>query len=136
MTNRRVARILVIDAEETFRTSLRTLLAGAGYCAIVARDRADGLRRLRQERFDVVISDLFAPANDGLETIGEIRRLLPGTPIIATGGRAGLGPKAQAARNECHLRAARELGATHALMKPFEIAKFLALVQESLGRAG
>jgi CheY-like chemotaxis protein len=97
---------------------------------VIGRTDSDNSAR---SRFDLVISDLFAPANDCLETIGEIRRLLPDTPIVATARRAGLGSKAQAAQGERHLRAAKELGATHTLLKPFEIATFLALLRESLG---
>lgn len=113
-----------------FRASLQRLLEGAGYAVLAARAR-DGLRQLRQVRFDLAICDLFTPGKDGLEAIDEILRMFPDTPIIATAGCAALGPKAESAQSERRLRVAKERGAVHTLLKPFDIEKFLTLVRHT-----
>jgi len=128
-----VARILVIDDDAVFRASLRGLLEGTGH-SVVAPAWVEELRQLRRENFDLAICDLRTPGSDGLDALDEIMRTFPDTPIIATAGRAALGSRAEAAQSERSLRVARERGADYALLKPFDIEEFLALVRDSVAQ--
>lgn len=65
--------ILLVEDDETFRSFLRTILEDDGYEVKIAGDGIKGLRLLRQENFDLVISDLKMPGMGGLELFRETR---------------------------------------------------------------
>ena len=58
--------ILIIDDEESVRHSLSGTLSRAGYAVTAVASAREGLERLRQERFDVVLCDVRMPEMDGL----------------------------------------------------------------------
>ena len=127
-----MARILIIDDYEPFRSSTQDLLEAAGHRVTTAADGVVGVQQFQEGPFDLVISDLFMPNKDGLETIGDILRISPETPIISTTGyEASPVPHGDTIAAK-YLHAAREFGATHTLVKPFEPEKLLALVAECL----
>jgi two-component system response regulator AtoC len=66
-------RILLVEDDETFRDFLLTILADAGHEIRTADDGVKGLRLLRQESFDLVITDLKMPGKSGLELFRETR---------------------------------------------------------------
>jgi CheY-like chemotaxis protein len=69
----------------------------------------------------VVITDIFMPEMDGIETIDRIRAEYPDTRIIAMacGGE----------RKQDYLKVARQIGADATLAKPFATAELLQLVR-------
>jgi DNA-binding response OmpR family regulator len=123
-----MARILVIDDYEPFRASVKDLLEANGYDVAVAVDGEDGIRQFELQPFDLVLCDVFMPKKEGMETIRDLRQLTAGTPIISVTGRSD-------AFETDFLRMTRELGATRAITKPFEVDEFLALVRRCLAVA-
>ncbi len=67
-------RILLVEDDETFRGFLQTILEDAGHEVLTAADGIKGLRLLRRESFDLVISDLKMPGKSGLEVFRETRQ--------------------------------------------------------------
>jgi CheY-like chemotaxis protein len=61
--------ILLIEDEARLRDNLQTLLQHAGYDVSVAQNGAEGIRRLRHESFDLVITDLVMPEIDGFQVL-------------------------------------------------------------------
>jgi CheY-like chemotaxis protein len=118
-----VKRILVIDDDEDLREMILLILLGAGFDAQPARDGADGLARLRESAFDLMITDIFMPDQDGIETIAEVRRLFPEMKIVAMSGGG------KSSRAAGYLRTAMEIGANATLSKPFEQDDLLAIVR-------
>lgn len=80
-------------------------------------------RLLRQQRFDLVITDIIMPDGDGLELILELKRAQPSVPILAI---SGCGRHLQA--TDC-LKMARNLGARALLLKPFNREQMLAALR-------
>jgi DNA-binding NtrC family response regulator len=66
-------RILLVEDDETFRGFLQTILEDDGHDVQVAEDGVQGLRLLRRENFDLVVSDLKMPGKSGLELFRETR---------------------------------------------------------------
>jgi DNA-binding response OmpR family regulator len=122
------ARILVIDDYEPFRASVKDLLEANGYEVAVAADGDDGIRQFQLRPFDLVLCDVFMPKKEGMETIRDLRQISAGTPIISVTGRSD-------AFETDFLRMTRELGATRAITKPFEVDEFIALVRRCLAVA-
>ncbi|TWJ19759.1 sigma-54-dependent transcriptional regulator [Geobacter argillaceus] len=66
-------RILLVEDDQTFRSFLCTILEDDGHEVKTAEDGVKGLHLLRQEDFDLVISDLKMPSKSGLELFRETR---------------------------------------------------------------
>lgn len=132
---KQVARILVIDDDELVAKAILALLQSAGHSAVVAANGRDALRSLGQGLYDLVITDIFMPEVEGLETIRQIRRSGSAVPIIAMSGGPRATIMASAIDAVDHLEVARLLGADRAVSKPITRAKLLPVIDECLGAA-
>src|SRR5450631_2904874 len=74
-------RILLVEDDETFRSLLQTILEDDGHEVLTAEDGLKGLRLLRQESFDLVITDLKMPGKTGLELFRD-SKLDPNPPLF------------------------------------------------------
>jgi CheY-like chemotaxis protein len=120
-----MARILVADDGEDIREILRMMLSAAGYEVLVAPDGDSALTLMRAEPIDLIITDIFMPGKEGIETIIELRRDFPSVKIIAMSGGGQMG--------ELHyLEDAVKLGAVRSILKPFRADEILAVVREAL----
>ena len=123
---RAMACILVIDDDQDMRRLLRNALENHKYEVIEAADGVEGVRRWRERRPDLVITDLMMPGKDGLDTVFEMVSMQPGVKVIAmTGG----GWKEAIDR----LHDARLFGAVRTVAKPFTLAEMIRVVGEVLG---
>jgi PAS domain S-box-containing protein len=77
-------RILYIDDQPANLLSLESLLETGGYEIVTAQSGAEGLRRLLEQDFALVLLDVLMPGMDGFETASMIRerRQTKDTPII------------------------------------------------------
>ena len=76
------SRILVIDDEEAILESCRTILQDEGHDVEVASGGKEGLARLRQKSFDLVLLDLKMPGMTGLEVLEQAAPLDTGLVVI------------------------------------------------------
>lgn len=80
-------RILVVEDDPDIRQVLGELLAGEGFEVVEAGCGNEGLRRLHDERFDLVVSDYSLPGRDGTAMLREAARdgrLQDGRAILMT----------------------------------------------------
>ena len=119
-----MAQILIIDDEPNLRSTLRRTLHQAGHQVSEAGNGAEGIDSYERDPPDLVITDIFMPEKEGIETIIALHRADPDLPIIAIsgGGRSG----------GAVLSSAEKLGARHTLSKPFRGEQLLSAVSESL----
>jgi CheY-like chemotaxis protein len=122
-----MAHILIIDDEDQFRKMLRQMLERADYEVREAADGEQGLQLFRQQPVDLVITDIFMPEKEGIETIFELRRDFPDVKIIAISGGGRVGGLQ-------YLKYAEGAGADHVLIKPFERRELLQAIQDVLGK--
>src|SRR5512134_2727141 len=66
-------RILIVDDEESIRSSLRRLLDYKGYETLTAEDGPRALELLADKNVDVVLLDIKMPRMDGIEVLQKIR---------------------------------------------------------------
>ena len=88
-----MARILVIDDDEQVLDMLYESLTREGYDVLRASNGEEGLRLYRKEPVDLIITDLFMPEKEGIETIIELRQDFPDVKIIAISGGGRIGTK-------------------------------------------
>ena len=74
--------ILLADDDKEFRKAMKRVFEKAGYIITAAADGREALDALSDSEFDLIISDLRMPNLDGVELMGELRRLELETPII------------------------------------------------------
>lgn len=78
--------ILHLDDEPAIREILAASLTGLGYRVVSATNPTEAMHAARQERPDLLISDLQLDEGDGLETIAQVRTLHPGIKVIILTG--------------------------------------------------
>jgi len=120
-----MAKILVIDDEEQIRGLLKRVFQNQGHRVVTADNGAVGLKMMAQEPFDLVITDIFMPEKEGMETIIEIKRDYPVVKILAVSGGDSQGCD--------YLPMTKALGADASLNKPFSNEDIINLVNGLLG---
>ena len=81
-----MARILLIDDNDEFRTMLSAVLKQEGYVVIEAVDGREGATLYRHQKPDLIITDMNMPDKSGPELIFELQKEFPGVKIIAVSG--------------------------------------------------
>lgn len=82
MTQRKPARLLLVDDDPALLKLLGMRLTSEGYTVSTAESGAEGLRLLGREKIDLVISDLRMDEMDGMALFAEIQKAQPGMPVI------------------------------------------------------
>ncbi len=113
-------RVLVIEDNADLRDYLRLALGAQGYEVLTAKNGREALGYLNGHVVDVVLTDLFMPEMDGIETIAAVRRHFPKVRVVAMSGRPGVD----------YLKVARELGVARSLRKPFEMDELLNALKD------
>ncbi len=107
--------IILIDDEEKFAVMLHELLQGSGYEADYCLNPEEALVRIKQENYQLVITDYKMPQMDGAEFLQEARRINPDLPVIMISGLM----------NMPELIKVANIGVTLVLEKPFNIEDLL-----------
>ncbi len=117
--------ILIIDDDDILRKMLRRMLEEFGYSVTEAQNGKVGLKLYSQHPIDLVITDLFMPEREGLETILELKRIDPKVKIIAISGGGNQGDVSL-------LSVAEHFGALDTLVKPFDMKDLIQAVENAL----
>jgi two-component system sensor histidine kinase/response regulator len=120
----RSIRILVVDDELGIREGCRRALTPHGFEVEVAENAAMGLRKLRENRFDVLLLDIMMPGMSGLEMLQQVRQLAPDIIVIIITGYATV---------ELSVQAIHE-GAHDFIAKPFTSELLLQVINRELER--
>ena len=100
------------------------VVKSAGHEVTPAADGAEGLRLQQEKSFDLVITDLFMPVKEGVETISDIKKDFPNVKIIAMSGRSFQGHN--------YLPIAEALGVQVILNKPIPPADLIKAIDDLL----
>src|SRR5512146_790785 len=119
-----IGSVLIIDDEAAIRESLETLLEFEGYTVTSAETGEEGLDRLSETPFDLVLLDFALPDRNGLEVLAEIRSRDPQLAVIMI---TAYGTVDNAVR-------AIQGGATNFIQKPWDNEKLLADVRAAVAR--
>src|SRR6476661_2391238 len=82
----RATRVLVVDDNADARLTLQLLLEAEGYRVETAANGREALRVQRERPSQILITDLFMPVVDGLETLQQFRKEYPDMPVIVVSG--------------------------------------------------
>jgi DNA-binding response OmpR family regulator len=101
-------RVLVIEDNGDLRDYLRVALEGQGYEVRTADNGRTALPYLEDHAVDVVVTDIYMPEMDGIETLAMLQQRFPRVRVIAMSGKPAT-----------HVPVMQELGAAKVLKKPF-----------------
>lgn len=124
-----MAHILIIDDNDELRNIVKAAIEADGHTTATARDGVEGVQVFTDGRFDLIISDVFMPNKDGIQTIVEIREMDEEIPIITVSAGASFISASDTLDDAC------ALGANEVLTKPFAISELRAAVARQLAGA-
>jgi len=117
----RKAHLLIIDDEPNTLASLSRAFRLAGHDATVCDRPARALELVKNEQFDLILSDVVMPGKDGIALLEEIKSLGVTTPVVMMSGQAHI---------EMAVRATK-LGAIDFLEKPISTEKLLLTLENA-----
>ena len=79
-------KVLVVDDDPVIARSFDRVLSGKGYAVITARDGNEALRKLKDEKYDVVFTDIKMPGMSGIEVTERIKATQPWLPVVIVTG--------------------------------------------------
>jgi two-component system, OmpR family, response regulator len=115
-------KILIADDDPTIRLFLREVMKKAGYTVSVVADGKAALSKLKREKFDLVLLDVWMPKMNGLEVLSQVRQgpAPPKVIIMTTDGTP-----------DTVLRAAREQAYRY-VRKPIDPTQLVEIVRRAL----
>jgi len=116
------ANLLIVDDEANTLASLSRAFRLAGHEATVCDNAAKALELAKAQHFDLILSDVVMPGNDGLSLLEELKRQGVTAPVVMMSGQAHI---------EMAVRATR-LGALDFLEKPISRDKLMLTVDNAL----
>lgn len=116
------ARVLIVDDDPLLLETMRDILETEAFYVISAQTGEDGLRRIKEDTVDLVVTDIKMPGMDGIQLLHSIKTIDPDMPVIVITGFASV---------ETAVEAIRE-GAYDYVIKPFEVEKLFTLVRRAV----
>src|SRR5262245_34949392 len=96
------AKVLIIDDEEEIRESIELLLNSEGFSTDLAADGAEGIRKVEENFYDVVLLDLMLPGKSGMDVHRDIKRADPALPVVIITAMAGVESAVTAIKEGCY----------------------------------
>lgn len=117
--------ILVIEDEPDLLERLNSILTREHYTVTTASDGKEGLAKIWDDRYDLILLDIMLPHINGLEVLTELRAAGIQTPVLMLTAKGDINDKVTGLN----------LGADDYLAKPFSLAELLARVRALLRRS-
>lgn len=117
-----MARLLVVDDEPSIREFFEILLTREGYDVELVSNGSDALTRIRDQIYDLVITDLAMPEVDGMQVLEKVKELSPETLVLMITAFATTESAVEAMKK----------GAYDYLMKPFKVDEIRLLIRNAL----
>ena len=119
-----MAKILIIEDEAAIRRVLVKILSeeNSAYQVTQAEDGLEGIEKIKDEDFDLVLCDIKMPKMDGVEVLQAAKKIKPETPMVMISGHGDLDTAVQTMR----------LGAFDYISKPPDLNRLLNTVRIAL----
>ncbi|MGA0162981.1 MAG: sigma-54-dependent transcriptional regulator [Bdellovibrionota bacterium] len=120
-----MAKILIVDDEESVRRIISIQLKRLGHEAFEAPDGPEALEVLKNQSISTVVTDLKMPKMDGLELLQRLRKSHPEIPVIMMTAHGTIDTAVEAMKR----------GAFDYVTKPFNQADFLETIERAIRSA-
>ncbi len=115
-------RLLLVDDEEDFVSTLAQRLQIRGYEAAIASDGEEALNMIGHHTYDVLVLDLMLPGMSGLEVLQAVKRQVPDLPVIMLTGQGSTREGMEGMRS----------GAFDYMMKPVDLDELKEKIDEAV----
>jgi len=116
------SRVLVVDDQLSLAETIAEGLAERGFDAVASQSSVEAARRLGEERFDALVTDLRMPELDGLGLLSRAREVAPDCAVIVMTGFSAVDTAIESIRR----------GAYHYLTKPFRVDELALFLERAL----
>ncbi|TXB64116.1 sigma-54-dependent transcriptional regulator [Phaeodactylibacter luteus] len=120
-----MARVLIVDDEQSIRRTLRDILEFEKYEVEEAVDGMDALVKLKRAAYDVIIMDIKMPKMDGMEALERVQILAPDTPVVMISGHANIDTAVEAVKK----------GAFDFISKPPDLNRLLITIRNAMDKS-
>jgi DNA-binding NtrC family response regulator len=117
-------RVLLVDDEERFRTTLTKMLKAQGLEVTALGSGREALEELSKKAYDVMVLDVRMPDMDGIATLTEIKKIAPRIEVIILTGHASLDAAVEI----------MNLGGYDYLLKPCPVEDLMAKIESAYER--
>jgi two-component system nitrogen regulation response regulator NtrX len=119
-----MSSILIIDDEKAIRKTLSEILSYEGYKLEEAGDGEEGLKKIKEKDYDVVLCDIKMPKIDGIEFLEKAKELNPDIPIIMISGHGTIETAVEAVKK----------GAYDYISKPPDLNRLLITIRNAMDK--
>ena len=120
--SRRKGTVLIVDDEEEIRESIELLLTSEGVSTDTASNGEEGMRKIEENHYDLVLLDLMLPGKSGMEIQRDIKRVDPTLPVVIITAMGAI---------ETAVTAIKE-GSFDYVTKPWNNEKLLVIVRNAI----
>lgn len=124
-------RILVVDDEKTQRDILQAILKREGYRIVTVASGQDALEQLRQEEFDLILTDLKMQGLSGMELLEKVLELNPQQCVIIMTAHGTIDSAVEATRKGAFNYLEKPLDKEHLLFTLQRACEHVALIREN-----
>ncbi len=130
-----MAKILVVDDDPDMRLAIASVLKSRAYQVIEACDGEEALKKLREEKPDLMLLDLLMPKMDGFAVVKHLedcqKRGYPDIPVLVISS-----VREEASHRRYELELGRKLAVDDYIEKPIEPFMLLQRVEKLLSKGG
>lgn len=116
--------ILIVDDERSIRNSLKEILEFEKFTVDLAEDGPSGLKKLKENTYDVALCDIKMPKMDGMEVLQSVLAAGIETPMIMISGHGNVETAVEAIK----------LGAYDFIEKPLDLNRTLVTLRNAMDR--
>ncbi len=119
-----MSQILIIDDEKAIRKTLSEILSYEGYKIDDAENGEEGLKKIKEKSYDVILCDIKMPKVDGLEFLEKAKEINPDVPIIMISGHGTIETAVEAVKK----------GAFDYVAKPPDLNRLLITIRNAMDK--
>ena len=117
-----IMSIIVIDDEETIRTTVSEILTDEGYVVETAKNGKEAIKQSKKTPFDLALVDIKLPDIEGTELLKKLREMQPKMALIIMTGQPSVENAIKSVNNK----------ADGYILKPFDVPTLLETIKKTL----
>jgi len=120
-----MAEILIIDDEDFIRERIKSNLEEKGHHVSEAREGEEGINKIKEKHFDIILLDVNMPKKGGIQTLMEIKKNYSSLKTVIISGKVPTD-------SDAFFKLIKQYGATDIIFKPFTKEQLYDVINKQL----